>query len=103
MLVEYFDLVKKTKKNEVLHLYFEERNIVHKEKDSQKLISLGFIKEVTIQDFPIRGKIVYLHIKRRAWFDKETKQIIRKNYGLIGKGTSMTKEYATFLKEISRY
>ncbi len=103
MLVEHFDLIKKTKKNEVLHLYFEERNNIHKEKDSHQLISLGFLEEITIQDFPIRGKIVYLHIKRRSWLDKTTKQIVKRNYNLTGKGTSMTREYATFLKEISRY
>ncbi|TGV00623.1 ISAon1 family transposase N-terminal region protein [Flavivirga rizhaonensis] len=103
MLVEYFDLVKKTNKNEVIHLYFEEFNIVSKEKASSQLISLGFLEEITIQDFPLRGKIVYLHIKRRKWLDRTTKQIVQRNYNLAGKGTYMTKEYATFLKEIRRY
>jgi hypothetical protein len=27
-------------------------------------ISKGFLTEITIQDFPLKGKFVYLHIKR---------------------------------------
>ncbi len=45
---------------------------------------------------------MYLHIKRRAWFDKTTQQIVKRNYNLIGNGTSMAKECTIFLKEMSR-
>ncbi|WP_170234460.1 hypothetical protein [Bizionia saleffrena] len=38
-----------------MHLYFEERNVVPKEEKSKILIAHGFHKEVTIQDFPLRG------------------------------------------------
>ncbi len=40
------------------------------------LIAHGFHKEVTIQDFPLRGNTVYLHVKRRRWIDKTTKEVI---------------------------
>jgi hypothetical protein len=30
-----------------------------------------------VQDFPIRGKAVYLRVKRRRWEDPETGQYLR--------------------------
>lgn len=103
MLVEHFDLVKNTKQNEVVQLYFEERNIVPKEEFGRILIAHGFHKEITIQDFPLRGNKVYLHVKRRRWLDKKTKQVVQRDWELVAQGTRMTDEFAAFLKEISRY
>jgi len=102
LLVEHFDLSKYSVENEVMHLYFEERNIVPKEASERILIAHGFHKELTIQDFPLRGNTVYLHIKRRRWLDKKTKQIVQRDWNLVAQGTRMTEQFAAFLKEISR-
>jgi len=103
-LVDHFDLVKSKKENEeVLHLYFEERNIPPPEHSSRILTSKGFHKEVTIQDFPLRGNTVFLHVKRRRWLDKTTKEVVQRDWNLVAQGTRMTTEYAAFLKEISQY
>lgn len=64
-LIANFDLIKSNKELEVLHLYFENRNSVPKQESTRVLIAHGFHKELTIQDFPLRGNTVYLHIKRR--------------------------------------
>ena len=65
---------------------------------------LNFIvKQATIQDFPLRGNTVYLHVKRRRWFDNKTKQVVQRDWQLVAQGTRMTEEFAAFLKEISRY
>ncbi len=101
-LVDYFDLVKSEKKQEVLHLYFEERN-TPPESSSNTLLSKGFHKEVIIQDFPLRGNRVYLHVKRRRWTDKSSGAILQRDWNLVAQGTRMTQEFAAFLKEISRY
>ena len=102
-LVENFDLTKSKKEKEVLHLYFEERNTPPQEHSSRLLVSKGFHKEVTIQDFPLRGNTVYLHVKRRRWTDKESAEIVQRDWNLVAQGTRMTTEFAAFLKEISRY
>ena len=102
-LVENFDLKKSKKEKEVLHLYFEERNTPPQEHSSRLLVSKGFHKEVTIQDFPLRGNTVYLHVKRRRWTDKESAEIVQRDWNLVAQGTRMTTEFAAFLKEISRY
>ena len=103
MLIAHFDLVRHNHENEELHLYFEERNVVPKEESERILIAHGFHKELTIQDFPLRGNTVYLHIKRRRWLDKKTKQIVQRDWNLVAQGTRMTEQFAAFLKEISRY
>ena len=79
LLVEHFDLTKNTKQDEIMHLYFEERNIMPKEENMRILITHGFHKEVTIQDFSLRGNTVYLHVKRRRWLDKVTKEVIQRD------------------------
>lgn len=102
-LVDHFDIVKSRKEKEVLHLYFEERNLPPKEYSSRILTSKGFHKEVTIQDFPLRGSTVYLHVKRRRWIDNHTNKVVQRDWNLVAQGTRMTTEFAAFLKEISRY
>jgi hypothetical protein len=102
-LINHFDLVNSTKNCEVMHLYFEERNIPPKEETSRALIAHGFHKEVNIQDFPLRGNTVYLHVKRRRWLDRTTKEVVQRDWNLVAQGTRMTTEFSAFLKEISRY
>jgi hypothetical protein len=83
-------------------LYFEEKIKPPEEFDAFELASKGFQDEITIQDFPLRGKYVYLHIKRRRWTNKTTGEIIKRDWQLVAKGTRMTQEFAAFLKEINR-
>ena len=101
-LVDHFDVVSSANTEEVLHLYFEEKSKVPEEFNTLKLVSKGFQDEITIQDFPLRGKYVYLHIKRRRWTNKTTGEIIKRDWQLAAKGTRMTQEFAAFLKEINR-
>jgi len=67
------------------------------------VISHGFHKEVTIQDFPIRGKQVYLHVKRRRWLNKTSKEVVQRDWNLVAQGTRMTIEFAAFLKVLNQY
>jgi len=102
VLVEYFEMTNYKLEGEELHFYFKEHNTVPIEFKELKLISKGFHSEAVIQDFPIRGKEVYLHITRRRWLDKDTGQAVSRDWQLVSKGTRITQEFATFLKEISR-
>ena len=101
-LVDHFDVVSASDTQEILHLYFEEKTKPPEEFNTLELVSKGFQDEITIQDFPLRGKFVYLHIKRRRWTHKSTGVIIKRDWTLVAKGTRMTQEFAAFLKEINR-
>ena len=103
VLVDYFEITKADKKGEVLHLYFTELNIIPEEFASDKLVSKGFHNEITIQDFPLRGFQVYLHITRRRWLNETTSQVVSRDWDLVAKGTRLTGEFAAFLKELSRF
>ena len=103
ILVEHFDLINSKTEEETLHLFFEEQNKPPVEHASKVLISKGFHDEITVQDFPLRGKKVFLHIKRRRWTEKQTNIIVQRDWNLVSKGSRMTEEFAAFLKEISRF
>ena len=101
-LIENFNLTSFKNSEENLHLYFDEKSSIPKEFVTIELVSKGFMDEITIQDFPLRGKFVYLHIKRRRWTNKTSGGIIKRDWNLVAKGTRMTQEFAAFLKEINR-
>ena len=95
-LVEHFEVISTISTEEVLHLYFEEKIKPPQEFNAFELVSKGFLDEITIQDFPLRGKFVYLHIKRRRWANKITGEIIKRDWQLVAKGTRMTQSLRLF-------
>ena len=102
VLVNYFKLTKHELNQGELHFYFTELNTVPQEFKALKLSSKGFFPEATVQDFPIRGKNVFLHIIRCRWINESTKKIVIRDWQLVAKGTRMTSEFAAFLKQISQ-
>ena len=100
VLVTYFDLTKHEVKGEEIHFYFSELNTIPEEFKGIKLHSKGFFPEATLQDFPIRGKNVFLHITRRRWFNEATGKVVTRDWQLVAKGTRITSEFAAFLKEL---
>ena len=104
-IMNYFDLSKFIKEENSYRIYLEENKslLLEKEYSEYKLTSKGFYDEVTIQDFPIRGKATYLHVRRRRWLNETTGDIVCRDWKLVAKGTRMTQEFAFFLKEFIRY
>ncbi len=61
--------------------------------------SKGFYNEKVIQDFPLRGRAVYLHVRRRRWRDvMGQRPDIKSDFSFVAKGVKLTQELATFLK-----
>ena len=67
VLIDYFELTNHLLKGEEIHFYFKEKKEIPLGFSGNKLTSKGFFPEATIEDFPIRGKCVYLHVTRRRW------------------------------------
>lgn len=103
LLVKHFDITDHNTEQSTLHLYFEEKKAIPKEVPNRMLIAHGLHKEISVQGFPLRGKNVYLHIKRRRWLDKPTGQIVQRDWNVVGQGTRMTIEFAAFLKTLGQY
>lgn len=102
-IVSYYELTRVEKSMEVLHVYLDERNYSESDNAKQNLLSKGFMPEITIQDFPIRDKRVFLHVKRRRWLNTQTGKVEQRDWSQVSEGTRMTKEFALFLKEIDGF
>lgn len=90
-------------KEHYFEICLEENNIILADVDAAKYESKGFTS-VTVQDFPIRGKGVYLVIKRRRWRLKtDPSKIIRNDFSFVAEGSVLTKELSDFLKATGRY
>jgi transposase len=104
-LLEYFEvtqvkIVPGAKEEDDYYLItLEEHNSLPAGFKLDEYESKGFYKARLIQDFPIRGKAVYLEIHRRRWRHKSSKQNIHRDFSLIAAGTKFTKELADFLKQ----
>ncbi|TCD15581.1 transposase family protein, partial [Pedobacter psychrodurus] len=66
-LTEYFELDRFEVTEGSYHIYLLEKNIHPEEYSGEKLISKGFFDEITVRDFPLRGKPCFLKVKRRKW------------------------------------
>ena len=99
-IFDYLNIVKYTEISGKLHFYLEEKNILPEEYKSEQATSKGFTDEIIIEDFPLRGKEVLLHIKRRRWTLKQSGDIVKRDWKLTARGMKMTAEFADFLKDI---
>jgi len=86
-------------KKEYWVIEFEEKNELPSGYSSLDYESKGFMEPKLIQDFPIRGKAVYLNIKKRRWRHKETGAIIKRDFTFIADGSKFTQELSDFLKD----
>lgn len=98
-LNEIEDIVSKEKYFEI---ELEENNILYRP-NAVEYESKGFT-EITLQDFPIRGKAVYLKIKRRRWRHKlQTNEVVRNDFSFVAVGSGFTQELSDFLKGTGKY
>ena len=102
-ILEYFVIVDLQIQSKEVHLYIDERNIVPQENKDDKLTSKGFHPEAIIQDFPLRDKALYLHVRRRKWVVESSGQIVSKTWNLSATGTCYSNEFASFLKGLLGY
>ncbi len=102
-LFDYFEISKLEVKDNLINVYLDELNIVPEEYSQEKLLSKGFHSVAVVQDFPIRKKPVYLHVKRRRWLLKSENKIVSRDWKTVAKGTRYTEEFASFLKGLFGY
>lgn len=86
-----------------MEIEFEEKNELPNGYSSLSYESKGFTESKLIQDFPLRGKAVYLRIKTRRWRHKQTKAIIKRDFSFIADGSKFTQDLSDFLKDASGY
>jgi hypothetical protein len=104
IITDFYELGCVSSKKMIFEIHLEERNQLPIGYDTIEYESKGFFREKRIQDFPIRGKAVYLVIKRRRWRHKERKnEIICNDYSFVAEGIKLTKDLSFFLKGTGGY
>jgi hypothetical protein len=90
-------------RKDCIYIYLDEKNTLPIGFSSSDYESKGFFERTKVQDFPIRGKAVYLCIKRRRWRNKFDKSIeVKSDYSFISEGSKLTIELSDFLKDTGR-
>lgn len=99
-IFDYFEIVNVDIYDKEVHVHLDEKSIKPEGYEIVKLISKGFHQSSVIQDFPLRDKAMYLHVRRRRWYSESTGKTVERDWDTVAKGTRLTKEFATFLKGI---
>lgn len=108
-LMEYFKISKFQTlcfietRSEYWEIEFEEINELPKGYSSIEYESKGFLESKLIQDFPLRGRAVFLRVKKRRWRHKQSGDIIKRDFSFIADGSKFTQELSDFLKDASGY
>jgi len=107
-LLDYFEITTYKKlgdlstKQMIFEIHLDEKNTIKDNFKSIEYESKGFLPSSRVQDFPIRGKAVYLVIRKRRWRHKTTRKEITNDYSFVAKGTKLTEDISNFLKATGR-
>jgi len=98
--LKYFDVVSSERDDTSLQITLEEMNQppLTSRHDNLLVRSLGF-KDITITDFPARGRETQLTFRRRRW--QVGNEILKREIRLSAPGTRLEEEFGRFLKEDS--
>lgn len=97
-IFEYFDIVNIKSDGVQVDISLDEKNEKPEGYELVKLISKGFHPPICIQDFPLRDKALYLHVRRRRWLSESTGKLVERDWESVAQGTRLTKGFASFLK-----
>jgi len=103
-ILEWFEIKEIEKDEKVVRIIFEEKNIVPpipSEHVGKRVVSKGFSKLV-VDDFGVRGKKCELIFMRRSWEIEDSRHLLKRDIQICFPGTKLEKEFASFLKELSR-
>jgi hypothetical protein len=99
-VLEWFDVVSGKKTPGTLQIVLEEKNIppITEELHGLHVESKGF-KDITVDDFPVRGRKTMIIFRRRYWKVGGRDTLLKRDIQLVWEGTQLEKEFALFLKE----
>ena len=101
VLIDNFDVVDYAKTDTRFDIWLDEKKVMMREdKKSSNVISHGFGDYRVIQDFPIRGRATFLHVRKRKWLDKNTGEVFSYEWELSEfDETRLNAEFVSFFKE----
>jgi len=98
-IFEWFNLTEGRRDAEITHLTLVEKDIppLTDKNRNQKIVFRKF-HDITITDFPLRGRRTLLTFRRRYWQVEGQKKLLKRDIKLPFPGTQLEKEFADFLK-----
>lgn len=101
VLIDNFDVERFEKTDTRFDIWLDEKKVqLQEDKYNNNVIAYGFGDYRTIQDFPIRGRATYLHVRKRKWLDKDSGEIFSYEWDVSEFDcTRLNAEFVAFLKE----
>ena len=100
-LEELFEMVKFERTDQAYNIWLDEKKQRSEEdKRNINIVARGYTDYVTIQDYPLRGRPVFLHMRKNKWWNKSTNEIFSYHLELPNEdGTRLSSEFVAFLKD----
>lgn len=101
VLIDNFDVDRFEKTDTRFDIWLDEKKVqMPEDRRDRSVVAYGFGEYHTIQDFPIRGRATYLHVRKRKWLDRGTGEIFSYDWDVSEfDGTRLNAEFVAFLKE----
>ena len=98
VITDNFEFTDYVEQADCLEYWLDEREYMSREDYKKGTVRpYGFTDYKTIQDFPIRGRSVYLHVRRRKWIDRSTGEIFTCDFdGLTESGSKLSPSLLLF-------
>lgn len=95
--LEYFDVASVNRTDTDMSIILEEKNMppLEERHRGSPVLSKGF-QDITITDFPIRGRKTKITFRRRRW--QVGDELLKRDIDLCAPGTLLEKEFGDFLK-----
>src|SRR3989339_791813 len=99
-IFDWFEIIDSSMDEQDIKITFQEKNIPPlSEADKDKKCEPKGFTEITITDFPIRGRRTLLEFRRRYWKIEGQEEYLKRDIQLAFPGTQPATEFANFLKE----
>ena len=73
---ELFEMVRFERTDQSYDIWLDEKKKLSDEDyRNPNIVARGYTDYVTVQDYPMRGRPVYLHMRKNKWWDKKTNEI----------------------------
>lgn len=101
--LEWFDVTDSSMTPDEFKITLVEKNCppLTPQMEGIRVKSKGFT-DITITDFPIRGRRTSLTFRRRYWQVEGQQELLKRDIQLCAPGTQLATEFADFLKDASR-
>lgn len=99
-LDELFEIVRFERTEQAYDIWLDEKKqLSDEDRHNPNIVARGYTDYVVIQDYPLRGRPVYLHMRKNKWWDKLSNEIFSYTLELPNEeGTRLTAEFVSFLK-----